>query len=133
MVESHSPSIACAIGWFRGGTPPIQNPLRNAVFQSKAWKSMKHPTPSDFIVKVEESHVSVIFKPSNSDYYFGRLADPEDIPATIHRKKSLRWRAPSLSRRSQTRNCPRDAAPCGVRYPLVSEQPVCTGVSYIGV
>ena len=40
---------------------------------------MKHPTPSDFIVKVEESHVSVIFKPSNSDYYFGRLVDPEDI------------------------------------------------------
>jgi hypothetical protein len=36
---------------------------------------MKHPTPSDFIVKVEESHVSVIFKPSNSDYYFGRLVD----------------------------------------------------------
>jgi len=40
---------------------------------------MKHPTPSDFIVKVEESHVRVIFKPSNSDYYFGRLADPKDI------------------------------------------------------
>jgi len=42
-------------------------------------KSMKHPTPSDFIVKVEESQVSVIFKPSNSDYCFGRLVDPEDI------------------------------------------------------
>jgi hypothetical protein len=40
---------------------------------------MKHPTPSDFIINVEESHVSVIFKPSNSDYNFGRLADPEDI------------------------------------------------------
>ena len=40
---------------------------------------MKHPTPSDFIVKVEESHVRMIFKPSNSDYYFGRLADPKDI------------------------------------------------------
>jgi hypothetical protein len=40
---------------------------------------MKHPTPSDFIINVEESHVSVIFKPSNSKYYFGRLADPEDI------------------------------------------------------
>src|SRR4029453_13955784 len=40
---------------------------------------MKHPTPSDFIVNVQESHVNVIFKPSNSDYYFGRLADPEDI------------------------------------------------------
>jgi hypothetical protein len=40
---------------------------------------MKHPTPSDFISNVEESHVSVIFKPSKSDYYFGRLADPEDI------------------------------------------------------
>jgi hypothetical protein len=37
---------------------------------------MKHPTPSDFI---QESHVNVIFKPSDSDYYFGRLADLEDI------------------------------------------------------
>jgi hypothetical protein len=25
---------------------------------------MKHPTPSDFIVNVQESHVNVIFKPS---------------------------------------------------------------------
>jgi hypothetical protein len=40
---------------------------------------MKHPTPSDFIVNVEESNVSVIFKPSDSHYSFGRLADPEDI------------------------------------------------------
>ena len=40
---------------------------------------MKHPTPSDFIVNVQESHVSVIFKPSNSDYNFVRLANPEDI------------------------------------------------------
>ena len=40
---------------------------------------MKHPTPSDFIVNVEEGHVSVIFKPSDSRYSFGRLADPEDI------------------------------------------------------
>jgi hypothetical protein len=40
---------------------------------------MNHPTPSDFIVNVNESHVSVIFKPSDSYYSFGRLADPEDI------------------------------------------------------
>jgi hypothetical protein len=40
---------------------------------------MKQPTPSDFIVNVKESSVSVIFKPSNSHYNFGRLADPEDI------------------------------------------------------
>jgi hypothetical protein len=40
---------------------------------------MKHPTPSDFIVNVEESNGSVIFKPSDSYYSFGRLADPEDI------------------------------------------------------
>jgi hypothetical protein len=39
---------------------------------------MKHPTPSDFIVDVQESHVSVIFEPSHS-HSFGRLADPEDI------------------------------------------------------
>jgi hypothetical protein len=49
------------------------------VFQLKAGKSMKHPTPSDFIVKVNESYVNVIFKPTDSDYNFGRLADPEDI------------------------------------------------------
>jgi hypothetical protein len=40
---------------------------------------MKQPTPSDFIVHVKESSVSVIFKPSNSDYNFVRLANPEDI------------------------------------------------------
>jgi hypothetical protein len=40
---------------------------------------MKQPTPSDFIVNVKESSVSVIFKPTNSDYTFGRLADPEEI------------------------------------------------------
>ena len=34
---------------------------------------MKQPTPSDFIVNVKESSVSVIFKPSNSDYNFVRL------------------------------------------------------------
>jgi hypothetical protein len=40
---------------------------------------MKQPTPSDFIVNVKEGSVSVTFKPSNSDYNFGRLADPGDI------------------------------------------------------
>ena len=40
---------------------------------------MKQATPSDFIVNVQESSVSVTFKPSNSDYNFGRLADPGDI------------------------------------------------------
>jgi hypothetical protein len=40
---------------------------------------MKQPTPSDFIVNVKESSVSVIFKPTNGDYTFSRLADPEDI------------------------------------------------------
>src|SRR5262245_2009457 len=48
-------------------------------FCAKPGNSMKHPTPSDFIVNVEESHVSVIFQPSDSHYSFGRLADPEDI------------------------------------------------------
>jgi hypothetical protein len=40
---------------------------------------MKHPTPSDFTVDVQESHVNVIFNPSDSHYSFGRLADPKDI------------------------------------------------------
>ena len=40
---------------------------------------MKHPTPSDFIVNVKESHVSVMFKPTDSYYNFGRLTDPGDI------------------------------------------------------
>src|SRR5262249_7156131 len=58
---------------------------------------MKHPTPSNFIVKVEESHVSVIFKPSNSDYYFGRLVDPEDI-ARVGRSHPWRYRRLSIGR-----------------------------------
>ena len=40
---------------------------------------MKHPTPSDFLVEVKEAYVSVIFKPSDSHFSFGRLTDPEDI------------------------------------------------------
>jgi hypothetical protein len=40
---------------------------------------MKHPTPSDFTVDVSEAHVSVVFKPTDSYYSFGRLADPDDI------------------------------------------------------
>ena len=45
---------------------------------------MEHPTPSEFIVEVDEGHVSVTFKPTDSSYSFGRLADPEDIRATGH-------------------------------------------------
>ena len=55
-----------------------KTPFR-ATHQPKAGKLMKQPTPSDFIVNVQESSVSVTFKPSNSDYNFGRLADPKDI------------------------------------------------------
>jgi hypothetical protein len=40
---------------------------------------MKHPTPSDFLVEVKEAYVSVIFKPSDSHYSFGRLADPRTL------------------------------------------------------
>jgi hypothetical protein len=66
--------IRCIVLW------PPQNLGPRYVFQPKDRKhSMKHPTPSDFIVNVKESHVSVIFKPSDSYYSFGRLADPEDI------------------------------------------------------
>ena len=40
---------------------------------------MKYPTPSDFTVEAKEAYVSVIFKPTDTHYNFGRLADPEDI------------------------------------------------------
>jgi hypothetical protein len=40
---------------------------------------MKHPTASDFAVELSEAHVSVTFNPSDSQYIFGRLADPEAI------------------------------------------------------
>jgi len=40
---------------------------------------MKQPTPSDFIVDVQQVHVNVIFKPTDSHYNFDRLTDPEDI------------------------------------------------------
>jgi hypothetical protein len=48
-------------------------------FAPRLENSMKHPTPSDFIVNVEESRVSVTFKPSDSHFSFGRLVDAEDI------------------------------------------------------
>jgi hypothetical protein len=35
---------------------------------------MKHPTPSDFTVEAKEAYVSVIFKPTDTHYGFGRLA-----------------------------------------------------------
>ena len=58
---------------------------------------MKHPTPSDFIVDVKESHVSVIFKPTDSHYNFGRLADAEDIARhkdlVLRRKRNEKARA----------------------------------------
>jgi hypothetical protein len=40
---------------------------------------MRHPRPSDFVVEVTEARVSVIFKPEERHYTFGRLEDPEDI------------------------------------------------------
>jgi hypothetical protein len=80
MVESQSPRLrAPSVGSEAEHSTYPKALEKTHVFQSKAWKPMKYPTPSDFTVKVEESHVSVIFKPSNSDYYFGRLVDPEDI------------------------------------------------------
>jgi hypothetical protein len=54
---------------------------------------MKHPTPSDFLVEVKEAYVSVIFKPSDSHYSFGRLADPEDIARYGPLSQSLNVRA----------------------------------------
>src|SRR5215468_10167808 len=68
---------------------------------------MKHPTPSDFIVNVEEGNVSVIFKPSDSYYSFGRLADPEDIAR--HGPLS---RSPNV-RHAKTGDCLRRVAAIG--------------------
>jgi hypothetical protein len=57
---------------------------------------MKQPTPSDFTVNVAESSVSVIFKPSNSEYHFGRLTDPEDIArfGPLSQPPSVRYGSP---------------------------------------
>jgi hypothetical protein len=54
---------------------------------------MKQPTPSDFIVNVQGNSVSVIFKPSNSEYNFGRLADRRDCrrASVIGERKSSRY------------------------------------------
>ena len=81
---------------------------------------MKQPTPSDFLVEVKEAYVSVFFKPSDSHYSFGRLADPEDIAryGPLSQSPNVRegktgdtviypsdevaaWRTPWPSRRSQ--------------------------------
>src|SRR5436305_15236501 len=48
-------------------------------YVTEAGKTMKQPTPSDFIGNVQDYSVSVIFKPSNSEYNFVRLADAADI------------------------------------------------------
>ena len=41
---------------------------------------MQQPTKAEFHVRVrEETGVDVLFKPTNSHYSFGLLADPDDI------------------------------------------------------
>jgi hypothetical protein len=64
---------------------------------------MKHPTPSDFVVDVQESHVSVIFKPSDSYYSFARLSDPEDIArdGPLSRSANAKFRITRRFRRSR--------------------------------
>src|SRR5262245_53313143 len=116
---------------------------------------MKHPTPSDFIVNVEEGNVSVIFKPSDSYYSFGRLADPRGhcaswppvaITECETRKNWRHWRLSIGRGRTDGAfvGSQGNYDPVAVRemlhppraYPLpckVSEQPVGTGLSYIGV
>jgi hypothetical protein len=109
---------------------------------------MKHPTPSDFIVNVEESHVSVIFKPSDSYYSFGRLADPEDICASwsalsiteCETRKNWRYRR-LFTRRGRTDGafigCQGDHKPitirdmCGARVCQVSEQPIGAAIGWV--
>jgi hypothetical protein len=69
-------------GRVKAGFQDVTSEALGTIFgyaSTEAGKSMKQPTPSDFIVNVQESFVSVIFKPSNSEYNFGRLADPADI------------------------------------------------------
>jgi hypothetical protein len=40
---------------------------------------MKHPIQSDFEVRISETAVEVIFKPTNSHYTFNRFANPKDV------------------------------------------------------
>ena len=58
----------CAQRYVSGNSTRPKTVLNHTCVQPKAGKSMKHPAPSDFIVNVQESHVSVIFKPSDSYY-----------------------------------------------------------------
>jgi hypothetical protein len=40
---------------------------------------MKHPTEADFEVKISETSIEAIFRPTNSCYTFDRFADRRDI------------------------------------------------------
>ena len=44
-----------------------------------AYPARKSPVHNERCTPGSGTSVSVIFKPSNSEYNFGRLADPEDI------------------------------------------------------
>jgi hypothetical protein len=70
------------------------NAAAHTYIVSTVRKFMKHPSPSDFTVEAKEAHVSVIFKPSDSHYNFGRLADPEDIAryGPLSRSSNVRHR-----------------------------------------
>jgi hypothetical protein len=41
--------------------------------------ALKHPTKKDFEVRISETAVEVIFKPTNSHYTFNRFANPKDV------------------------------------------------------
>jgi hypothetical protein len=62
--------------WSSGGTLRIQN--LSSYASTEGAKSMKQPTPSDFIVNVKEGSVSVTLSRVIASTT-ARLADPEDI------------------------------------------------------
>ena len=64
--------------------------LSRWIFRAMSTDMRPHPSPTaerlnlgcnsaDFVVEVDETCVSVVFEPTEWRYYFGRLADPEDI------------------------------------------------------
>jgi hypothetical protein len=81
---------------------------------------MKHPTPSDFTVDLSEARVSVVFKPSDSHYSFGRLADPDDIAryGPLSRSPSVRHGATG-----DTGDYPPVPAICRAKRPAAPQGP----------
>lgn len=78
----------CAVRRNRSLSQPVK---RVCVCGNETRAMMKHPSPSDFVIDVTDTHVIVTFNPSGRPYTFGRLSAPLTTGARANAPKSAAW------------------------------------------